>query len=144
MSIDSTIDNFCFREKLSHFEIKNFKKFKFQLEQNYMCQKYYEDIHINDRIFPAIDRPTSICRWNISNSGKRFFYRYNLDDFLYKEKESYVELIDWLRYLIKYFVIPNNAILNGKLNFSANDDTFIGKVFVIQNFIEKAIYKKIY
>ena len=142
MSVGKTSETIRFRNDLTLQQVQDFKKFEEHLECIFTNTKFYENIQIGQYNFPANDRPRSMCRWFLSSSHQRLCYDDSTDDFLYKERDTISEMFRWLKYLIKYFFVPNNIIISGKLTFFSVDDTIFGKAHIYHNVVEKTIYEK--
>lgn len=93
--------------------------------------------------FPAFDRPTSSCRWYIDSSRDRIYYDLNLDDYMFSNRDTYFQMIDWLQYIIKYIFNPLEIILNGRLIFYTTDDNIYGKIIIRENKLNVSIFRKV-
>jgi len=140
MIVGYTKEDIRFNNQLTLEKIKIFDKFKIQLENIYLSNQMHQDININGISFPGFCRPKSMCRWYISIRQDQLFYEDTCDDFIYVHKETTEEMISWLKYLLKYFFVPQKIVLNGKMTFFTEDDKQFSKILITNNTIDLKIY----
>lgn len=123
-------------------EINEYSKLLEKIEKNFV-NNVFEDIEVADLTFLSRGRPRSMCRWCISSKRNMIYYRDELSDFIFKEPDTYGQMVSWLRYLIKHFFAPKDIILNGMLEFESISGIYIGKVFISCNEVSKKIFEQV-
>lgn len=144
MSILNTREIIHIRNELSIKEINEFGTILEKIEKNFINKEFDKDIDVAELHFPTRGRPRSMCRWYISSKRNMLYYFDELDDFIYKEPDTYGQMVSWLRYLIKHYFTPKGIILNGMLEFESISGMYMGKVFITCNEVNKKIYEQMF
>lgn len=76
---------------------------------------------------PPSTQPGLWCQWVPNEEGTKL---------MWDEGEKFYEYIDWLKYIIKNFMIPFGHTLNGTVIFQGEDPSDNGAIIVVDNEIK--------
>lgn len=86
-----------------------------------------DDNSILDRNDPPRTQPGLWCQWIITDNS----------ELVWNEMEKFYSYTEWLDYLIRNFLEPNDYIANGVINFQGEDPDDCGYIEVIDNKVYK-------
>ena len=100
----------------------------------YSFDSHYECINetIVDYNQPPSDIPGLWCSWNISNGHN---YDGDFDILDWDGGEKFYYYVDWLEFIIKYFLTPWGYVLNGSVLFEGEDRDDCGYIQIIDNIV---------
>ena len=85
-----------------------------------------EDASVIDYNSAPKGQPSLWCHWEPSEDGERIEWN---------GAEKFYRYVEWLSYIVKYFLIPWNRVLNGEVQWEGEDSDDAGVIQVSNNVI---------
>jgi hypothetical protein len=85
-----------------------------------------EDASVVDYNAPPQSQPSLWCQWEPSEDGTRIEWN---------GVEKFDRYVEWLRYIIKHFLIPWDCVLNGEVQWEGEDPDDVGVIRISDNAI---------
>lgn len=83
-------------------------------------------VGVADYNSPPSTQPSLWCDWAPNKDGTAISHN---------ESEKFYNYIEWIKYLIKNFLIPWNYVLNGEVEWQGEDGSDFGKIIITDNIV---------
>lgn len=84
---------------------------------------------------PPLTQPSLWCHWTASESG---------EEIIWDGGEKFYDYVEWLRYIIRNFLIPWGLVLNGDVEYFGEDRDDRGIIRVKDNVVRQTVARIVY